>query len=189
MTTITLSQPAEPASASTTLPALLQSAWRRCDARWFQLLFLASFLAIGALARDFALTPWQVAWTLLSAIGTQAAGLFTSSDELAAALTTSGDACGERLWRMPMWEEYGSDLKSDVADLRNYTGKPMAESISAAKFLEHFTAAHPVWAHLDIAGMAFADSEFAQTKSATAYGIRLLTEFVEHWTATHSSTD
>ncbi len=127
--------------------------------------------------------------SIIRAIGTQAAGLFTSSDELAAALTTSGDACGERLWRMPMWEEYGSDLKSDVADLRNYTGKPMAESISAAKFLEHFTAAHPVWAHLDIAGMAFADSEFAQTKSATAYGIRLLTEFVEHWTATHSSTD
>ena len=127
--------------------------------------------------------------SIIRAIGTQAAGLFTSNDELAAALTASGDACGERLWRMPMWEEYGSDLKSDVADLRNYTGKPMAESISAAKFLEHFTAAHPVWAHLDIAGMAFADSEFAQTKSATAYGIRLLTQFVEHWTATHSSTE
>ena len=119
--------------------------------------------------------------SIIRAIGTQAGGLFTSNDQLAAALTASGDACGERLWRMPMWEEYGSDLKSDVADLRNYTGKPMAESISAAKFLEHFTSAHPAWAHLDIAGMAFADSEFAQTKSATAYGVRLLTEFIEQW--------
>ncbi len=129
--------------------------------------------------------------SIIRAIGTQAAGLFTSNDTLAAALAHSGDACGERLWRMPMWEEYGSDLKSDVADLRNFTGKPMAESISAAKFLEHFTAEHPAWAHLDIAGTAFGDSEFAQTKSATAYGIRLLTEFVEHWVATHqhSSTD
>jgi len=121
--------------------------------------------------------------SIIRAIGTQAAGLFTSNDELATALAASGDACGERLWRMPMWEEYGSDLKSDVADLRNYTGKPMAESISAAKFLEHFTAQHTAWAHLDIAGTAFADSEFAQTKSTTAYGIRLLTEFVERWTA------
>lgn len=127
--------------------------------------------------------------SIIRAIGTQAGGLFTSNDTLAAALASSGDGCGERLWRMPMWEEYGSDLKSDVADLRNYTGKPMAESISAAKFLEHFTAAHPVWAHLDIAGMAFADSEFAQTKSATAYGVRLLTEFIEQWTADHSTTN
>ena len=110
----------------------------------------------------------------------------TDLDTLATALASSGDACGERLWRMPMWEEYGSDLKSDVADLRNYTGKPMAESISAAKFLEHFTAEHPAWAHLDIAGTAFGDSEFAQTKSATAYGIRLLTEFVEQWVASNN---
>ncbi len=128
--------------------------------------------------------------SIIRAIGTQAAGLFTSNDTLATALASSGDACGERLWRMPMWEEYGSDLKSDVADLRNYTGKPMAESISAAKFLEHFTAEHPAWAHLDIAGTAFGDSEFAQTKSATAYGIRLLTEFVEQWVASrHPSSN
>ena len=125
--------------------------------------------------------------SIIRAIGTFAGGLFTCNDALATALTASGNQCGERLWRMPMWEEYGSDLKSDVADLRNYTGKPMAESISAAKFLEHFTAAHPAWAHLDIAGMAFADSEFAQTKSATAYGVRLLVEFAEQWAATHSS--
>ena len=122
--------------------------------------------------------------SIIRAIGTQAAGLFTANDALAAALARSGDACGERLWRMPMWEEYGSDLKSDVADLRNFTGKPMAESISAAKFLEHFTAGHPAWAHLDIAGTAFGDSEFAQSKSATAYGIRLITEFIEQWVAT-----
>lgn len=127
--------------------------------------------------------------SIIRAIGTLAGGLFTASDNLASALSASGDGCGERLWRMPMWDDYGSDLKSDVADLRNYTGKPMAESISAAKFLEHFTAAHPAWAHLDIAGMAFADSEFAQTKSATGYGVRLLTEFIEQWTATHSSTN
>lgn len=117
--------------------------------------------------------------SIIRAIGYFAAGMFTQNDELAEKLTRVGSRCGERLWRMPMWEEYGSDLKSDIADLRNFTGKPMAESISAAKFIEHFTDGHPAWAHLDIAGMAFGDSEFAQGKSATGYGIRLLTEFVE----------
>lgn len=119
--------------------------------------------------------------SIIRAIGTQAGGLFTKNDALAAALAAAGERVGERLWRMPMWDEYGSDLKSDVADLRNYTGKPMAESITAAKFLEHFTAGHKAWAHLDIAGMAFGDSEFAQGKSATGYGIRLLVEFLENW--------
>jgi leucyl aminopeptidase len=121
--------------------------------------------------------------SIIRAIGTHAAGLFSKNDALAAALAEAGDACGERLWRMPLWDEYGSDLKSDVADLRNYTGKPMAESISAAKFIEHFTQQHDTWAHLDIAGTAFADSEFAQSKSATGYGVRLLVEFMEQWGA------
>jgi leucyl aminopeptidase len=117
--------------------------------------------------------------SIIRAIGTQAAGLFSSNELLIERLRSVGANCGERLWPMPMWEEYGSDLKSDVADLRNFTGKPMAESISAAKFLEHFTAKHPAWAHLDIAGTAFGDSEFATTKSGTAFGVRLLVEFAE----------
>lgn len=117
--------------------------------------------------------------SIIRAIGHLAAGMFTQNDELAEKLARCGGNCGEKLWRMPMWDDYGADLKSDVADLRNFTGKPMAESISAAKFIEHFTDGHPAWAHLDIAGTAFGDSEFAQGKSATGYGIRLLTEFVE----------
>lgn len=119
--------------------------------------------------------------SVIRALGYQAAGLFTKSDVLAGALATAGETSGERLWRMPMWDEYGQDLKSDVADLRNFTGKPMAECISAAKFLEHFTAEHPHWAHLDIAGTAFGDSDFAQSKSATGFGVRLLIEFMEQW--------
>ncbi|MCC7503872.1 MAG: leucyl aminopeptidase [Saprospiraceae bacterium] len=119
--------------------------------------------------------------SVIRALGYQAAGLFTANDDLADALARAGEASGERLWRMPLWDEYGADLKSDVADLRNYTGKPVAESISAAKFIEHFTASHPAWAHLDIAGTAFGDSEFAQSKSATGFGVRLLVEFVERW--------
>lgn len=119
--------------------------------------------------------------SVIRTLGYAAAGLFTGNDALAGALTRAGDACGERLWRLPLWEEYGADLKSDVADLRNFTGKPMAEAISAAKFIEHFTAGHPAWAHLDIAGTAFGDTEFGQSKNATGYGVRLLVEFVEAW--------
>jgi leucyl aminopeptidase len=123
--------------------------------------------------------------SIIRALGIHAAGLFTQNDVLADTLSAAGRQTGESLWRMPMWDEYGTDLKSDVADLRNFTGKPMAESISAAKFIEHFTAKHPTWAHLDIAGTAFADSEFAQSKSGTGFGIRLLVEFVELWMQNH----
>jgi leucyl aminopeptidase len=125
--------------------------------------------------------------SIIRALGYNAAGMFTKNDELAAVLSQAGDAAGERLWRMPMWDEYGADLKSDVADLRNFTGKPMAESISAAKFLEHFTSEHPLWAHLDVAGTVFADSEYSQSRIATGYGVRLLLHFIEQWTALKSN--
>lgn len=121
--------------------------------------------------------------SIIRTLGYAAAGLFTQNTGLADALSHAGDACGERLWRLPMWDDYAADLKSDVADLRNFTGKPMAEAISAAKFLEHFTGGHPAWAHLDIAGTAFGDTEFGQTKNATGYGVRLLVEFIEQWIA------
>ncbi len=130
---------------------------------------------------DILLDVATLTGSVIRTLGYHAAGLFTANDRLADRLSQTGAVCGEKLWRLPLWEEYGADLKSDVADLRNFTGKPMAEAISAAKFLEHFTEAHPVWAHLDIAGVAFGDSEFAQSKSATGFGIRLLTEFIENW--------
>jgi leucyl aminopeptidase len=52
--------------------------------------------------------------------------------------------------------------ESDIADVKNYSGKPVAGAISAAKFLEYFTQEHAAWAHLDIAGVAFGDDEFAK---------------------------
>ncbi|MES2730533.1 MAG: leucyl aminopeptidase [Bacteroidota bacterium] len=113
-------------------------------------------------------------------LGYYAAGLFTNSDSLAASLMQAADQTGERLWRLPLWEEYEEDLHSDVADMKNYSGKPIAGAISGAKFLEVFTEKHAQWAHLDIAGVAFADSEFAKMKSATAFGVRLLIEFLSH---------
>ncbi len=111
--------------------------------------------------------------------GYQCAALFTNNDSLADQLTSAGEACGERVWRLPLWEDYKKDLHSDVADVRNYSGRPVAGAISAAKFLEVFAEKHPAWAHLDIAGVAFGSSDFSKQRSATAFGILLLTDFIE----------
>ncbi|WP_375446332.1 M17 family metallopeptidase [uncultured Fibrella sp.] len=115
---------------------------------------------------------------VIAALGYQAGGLFTQNDELSTQLQAAGERTGERLWRLPLWDSYKDDLTSDVADVKNFSGKPINGAIAAAKFLEVFTEKHPAWAHLDIAGMAFADTEFGQQKNATAFGIRLLIDFL-----------
>lgn len=113
----------------------------------------------------------------VATLGYAAAGLFCNNSELSTDLQAVGQETGEKLWPLPLWDDYQDEVKSDVADLKNYHGKPIAGAIVAAKFLEVFVEKHPAWAHLDIAGTAFADSEFGTMKSATAYGVRLLT----HW--------
>ncbi|MCB0599156.1 MAG: leucyl aminopeptidase [Lewinellaceae bacterium] len=112
--------------------------------------------------------------------GYHAAGLFSNNDALAAQLFAASERSGERSWRLPLWDAYKDDIKSDVADLRNFSGRPMAGAIGAAKFLEAFIEGHPAWAHLDIAGVAFNDSEFSSQKSATAFGVRLLLDYISH---------
>lgn len=116
--------------------------------------------------------------SIVRTLGYNAAGLFSNDDDLANQLIEAGRVSGERLWRMPMWDDYKSDIESDVADLKNFSGKMVAGAISAAKFLEVFTSGHPSWAHLDIAGVAFGDSEFSKMKSAKGFGINLLYEFL-----------
>jgi leucyl aminopeptidase len=116
----------------------------------------------------------------IATLGYAAAGLFSQNQTLARQLLQAGEETGEKLWQLPLWDDYKDDLSSDVADLRNFSGKPIAGAITAAKFLEVFTENHPAFAHLDIAGVAFSDSEFAKMRSATAYGIRLLLRFLEN---------
>lgn len=115
----------------------------------------------------------------VATLGYAAAGLFTNNEDLAGLLSEAGFRTHERVWRLPLWEDYEDDLQSDVADLRNYSGKPIAGAITAAKFLEAFIPDHDRWAHLDIAGVAFGDSPFTKMKAATGYGIRLLIAFMQ----------
>ncbi len=118
--------------------------------------------------------------SIVRTFGQHYAGLFTNNDALSTMLIQSGENTGERVWRMPIHEAYAEDIKSDIADVLNFSGKPTAGAISAAKFLEVFTENHPSWAHLDIAGVAFYNIDTATQRSATGYGIRLLVEFIKN---------
>jgi leucyl aminopeptidase len=116
----------------------------------------------------------------VATLGNECGALFTNNDLLSKQLQQSGEAIGERLWPLPLWDAYKSDIDSDIADVKNYSGKPVAGAISAAKFLEFFTNNHASWAHLDVAGVTFIDDEFAKTKHASAFGVHLITNFIEN---------
>ncbi len=116
----------------------------------------------------------------VATFGYECAALFTNNESLSDKLQKTGESIGERLWPLPLWDAYKPDIESEIADVRNWSGKPIAGAITAAKFLEYFTNGHQAWAHLDIAGVAFGDDEFAKSKHATAYGVHLLTKFVEN---------
>lgn len=117
--------------------------------------------------------------SVVRTFGYSAAGMFTNNTKVAKALETAGYKVHERVWQLPMFEDYEEDLQSDIADIRNFSGKPVAGAITAAKFLEAFTKDHKNWVHLDIAGVAFGSSKYAKMKSASGFGIQLLTTFIK----------
>ena len=113
-------------------------------------------------------------------LGYKAAAMMTVSDNLAQHFSESGERTGEKVWRLPLWDEYLEDIKSDVADLKHISLSPMSDVIYAGKFLEQFTGEHPEWVHLDIAGVAFGDNVYSKDKSATGYGVELLIDFLQN---------
>ena len=117
--------------------------------------------------------------SVVRTLGNAAAGLFTNNEKLSSLLQQAGTQCHERVWALPLWDDYDKEMESDVADIKNLSTRPVAGAITAAKFLQFFIAEHPAWAHLDIAGVAFGDSDYTKMKSATAYGVRLLVTFMK----------
>ncbi len=110
-----------------------------------------------------------------------AAGCFSTDDALRDRLMAACKPTAERLWPMPLFEEYREALKSDVADMVHSAGRHGGVGTSAV-FLKEFTD-YP-WGHLDIAGMAFNPLKASNSytpKGATGYGVRLLVEFVLSW--------
>jgi leucyl aminopeptidase len=112
------------------------------------------------------------------ALGDFAAGLFTKDEELSQILYNAGLKTFERVWAMPMWDEYSKLIKSDFADVKNL-GDRWGGAITAAKFLEKFVDKNIPWAHIDIAGPAHANNLNNYTKKyMTGFGVRLLFEYL-----------
>lgn len=111
-------------------------------------------------------------------LGQETTGFFSNQDALADRLLRASSETFERLWRLPLFDEYKEPLRSEIADLRNHGGRA-AGAIIAAKFLEEFVDKKP-WAHLDIAGTAYlSEARRYNPRFGTGCGVRLLIEFLE----------
>jgi leucyl aminopeptidase len=114
---------------------------------------------------------------IVVALGHSAAGVMGTDEQLVEEVRAAGEKAGERVWPLPLWEDYRDLMKSDIADVKNSGGRP-AGSISAGWFLREFVDGFP-WAHLDIAGTAYSDREDpTRVKGPTGIGVRLFAEFV-----------
>ena len=112
------------------------------------------------------------------ALASDAAGLFANNDDLAQKLIQSGERTGERLWRLPLWDEYKDLIRSEWADMKNSGGR-WGGAITAAVFLKEFVDC-PSWAHLDIAGTAYAENESSrEAKGASGAGVRVTVDFLQ----------
>jgi leucyl aminopeptidase len=103
----------------------------------------------------------------------------TAPDDVRSAFRESGMRQYERLVEYPLWDEYGDQIKSDIADLKN-VGGATGGALTAGKFLEHFTD-YP-WMHFDIAGVSFFTARKAYLPvGGTAFGLRMLLDFLGHY--------
>jgi len=115
------------------------------------------------------------------ALGEHVIGMMGNDDKMKERIRQAGEKTGERVWELPLWEEYQELIKSDVADYKNAGGRP-AGTITAAVFLSKFVDKYP-WVHLDIAGPAWQSKESPYIpKGASGVGVRLLIELLRRWT-------
>jgi leucyl aminopeptidase len=115
---------------------------------------------------------------MIISLGHEHGGIFSNNDTLADDLLAAGRASGDKLWRFPLSPAYDKLIDSPIADMKN-VGPRWAGSITAAQYLQRYVEDETPWAHLDIAGMVWADKP-GQTwdKGATGYGVRLIDQYV-----------
>ena len=114
------------------------------------------------------------------ALGTEATGMLGTSSVFKQKLREAGEKTDERVWELPLWEEYYDQIKSDIADMKN-TGGRAGGTITASALLSKFVQKYP-WVHLDIAATAWTDKDRPYTpKGATGIGMRLLTQFLRDY--------
>ncbi|MGC6536683.1 MAG: leucyl aminopeptidase [Candidatus Puniceispirillaceae bacterium] len=118
---------------------------------------------------------------IIVALGKDYAGLFANDNKLRDAIVAAGDATADQCWPMPMGDNYDKMLKSHIADMKNIGG-PWGGSITAACFLGRFVQDGTPWAHIDMAGKAWADKAgHAHPAGGTGYGVRLLNKLADDW--------
>jgi len=118
------------------------------------------------------------------ALGHQAAGILGTDQRLIDALIAAGEATGERLWQLPLWEEHDELIRGEHADINNVGPAREAGAIVGAAFLKYFAGKTP-WAHLDIAGTAYGVKKvpYWNVKYATGFGTRLLVQWLSNLAA------
>ncbi|WP_027965998.1 leucyl aminopeptidase [Halomonas halocynthiae] len=110
---------------------------------------------------------------VIIALGHHATGLMSNNDDLALNLQEAGETSWDRVWQLPLWDEYQEQLSSNFADIANIGGRP-AGTVTAGCFLSRFTESYP-WAHLDIAGTAW---HSGKQKGASGRPVSLLTQYL-----------
>jgi len=141
-------------------------------------LILADALALAAQQKpDYMINLATLTGACMTALGTQVAGIFCNHQPLADALLRCGQEAGEKLWQLPLVKEYKELIKSSIADMKNIGGAH-GGAITAALILQEFVG-DAAWAHLDIAGPAFAESDnLLCPKGGTGFGVRTLIKFL-----------
>jgi leucyl aminopeptidase len=113
--------------------------------------------------------------------GETVAGFLSTDEAVSSALESSAAKTGEKLWRLPFYEDYDDRMKSEIADLNNMSSEKNAGTISGAVFFRSFIEKTP-WAHIDIAGTSwYTKARGYRPKNATGYGIRLLLDLIRNW--------
>jgi leucyl aminopeptidase len=136
--------------------------------------------AVEKLDPDYLIDIATLTGSATLGLGRGYAAMYTRDEKLAAELMAVGEACGERVWHMPLVDDYLDSLTSDVADLNHAAdrGDYSAGSVTAALYLEHF-AKDARWVHLDIAGPARSESDAGENvKGGTGFGVRFLLDWI-----------
>lgn len=141
-------------------------------------LILADALTWGARMKPAAMVDCAtLTGSVVIALGHHAAAVMGNEEGLVKELISAGETSGERCWQLPLWDEYGKQLESECADLKNVGGRP-GGSITAGSFLSEFVG-DATWAHLDIAGTAWGEGDVPyQRKGALGFPTRLLVAWV-----------
>ena len=119
---------------------------------------------------------------IVVALGQHYAGMFSNDDKLSDTLYKSGMETNEKVWRMPLHEDFNKELNSPFVDLKNISAGRYGGSVTAAQFLQRFVPSKTKWAHLDIAGTTWKNNgDILNSKGATGFGLTLIADFIDRY--------